>query len=171
MFFIPVAKVTQTRFLECQQCKAMYIITDKQYRRIMRSKDSFNEANGVLLALQKKANNDAVKYAERSRKNIGIAVLLSFFFGIFGLQNWYLGHVKRALVANILFMLGCSTILLLYIGIDLGFAYTVIFALCLGSNFYWGIVDAVRIALGFAKDANGKYIMTEKQHRKRLVMK
>lgn len=55
-------------------------------------------------------------------RNFVLAVLLSFFFGVFGVGEWYLGHRKRALFLLLLLPFG-------------------------GLGFWWGVARAIYIAL------------------------
>jgi len=168
ILFIPIAQITAAYFLECQHCRAAYYISAGQYKRIKHSNNCAYDAYNIFIELQEKAKDISakqaersreifVKYAQRSNKKTGAAALLSFFFGIAGAQNWYLGHKKRAIAAIIIFVSGFALVL----------AGPLPFAICIAFNVYWGIIDAVRIALGFAKDSSGKYVMTDGQYDKR----
>lgn len=93
----------------------------------------------------------------RSEKKVWVASLLAFFFGIFGVQNWYMGHTKRAIIA-------CAIDLTAIIMIVAFPEVPVIASLLLCVNIYWGLIDAIRILTGSAKDVKGLYIMTDFQY-------
>ena len=93
----------------------------------------------------------------RSEKKVWIASLLAFFFGIFGVQNWYMGHTKRAIIA-------CAIDLTAIIMLVAFPEVPVIAPLILCVNIYWGLIDAIRILTGSAKDGKGLYILTDFQY-------
>lgn len=50
---------------------------------------------------------------ERRRKSRGIAYLLWFFFGVFGVHRFYTGHTKSAVVQLVLLLTGIGVLVLL----------------------------------------------------------
>ena len=113
----------------------------------------------MLLKEQEKAE----KHGARSRKNAGLAAVLALLLGVFGAQNWYLGHYKRALIACILDALG---LVCFFAALAVENAQPLLFlaAGLFAFSLYWGLVDTVRILLGRAKDAEGLYVCTRRQH-------
>ena len=171
VFFIPIVYVT-TPFIECPRCSKKYNIKKDLYKGIKSGTVAFDSVQSSLMQmyeadqqyqwrLNEAAKARAIEYSKRSRKKVWIAALLSFFFGIVGAQNWYLGHKKRALAAIIIFIAGFATI----------FLGPFIAAACWGFNVYWGFGDAIRIAIGRAKDSDGMYVMTNGQYNTRCGIK
>ena len=77
--------------------------------------------------------------------------------------DWYLGHYKRALIACILDALG---LVCFFAALAVENAQPLLFlaAGLFAFSLYWGLVDTVRILLGRAKDAEGLYVCTRRQH-------
>lgn len=171
IMFIPIANVTIQRYTICPHCGLRYIFPANMYRDIKNQPTSnilYPKCHAILYS----SREEFEKYAIRSEKKVWIASLLSLFLGLFGAQNWYMGHFKRAIVSCVLDIIG---IVMLLIGVmaDLTdvtdtLALTYLIAIPFCANIYWGFFDMIRIITGHAKDNKGLYIMTNHQHINRL---
>ena len=167
ILFIPFIKASVRYYTYCPHCQITHNFSASDYKKMLNG----NIANGELYrTCQNNITNQINKldkFQNRSNKNIVIAALLAFIGSIFGLQNWYMGHKKRAMIA--VFLLCFSIIFFI---ISLGMEDTSIVALLsavpIAVNVYWGIFDMFRIGLGYAKDSYGNYIMSKRQFQNRL---
>lgn len=94
----------------------------------------------------------------RSNKHMALAMFLSYFLGMFGAQNWYLGRKKLAWSALGITLLGYILACAGYV--EWGMTLVII-------PVFWGMFDAVCIATGYRKDGRGNYVMTKRQRHKR----
>lgn len=166
IFLIPFIKKTVLYYSVCPNCDMRYILNRKNYNDIIKlpsKEENWSRVCGLYLQNKKlQSENDIL----RSDKNIFIAAILSLIFGIFGLQNLYMGHMKRFSI-NISFFALSLIIFGVIFATDMAML-SFVSALLLAINVYWGLVDFVRILSGHAKDVNRKYILTNNQYRKRL---
>ena len=105
MLAVPFMKKTGERYTICPHCGLRYSFTPDMYSSLRQRPTAdflYQICSGMLLQGQEKAE----KHGARSRKNAGLAAVLALLLGVFGAQNWYLGHYKRALIACILDALG-----------------------------------------------------------------
>ncbi len=171
VYFIPISKFTVLRYIMCPHCATQYEFTKSEYELIIKSNHPqdilYDKCEGYLSGERKKSEN----YVSNSDKSMLIAFILSFFLGIAGAQNWYLGHVKRALVSLFLDLLSIILIISMSImGVDSQIASIplAVSAVFLAFNAYWGIFYSIMIILGHSKDSTGKYLMSRKQYENRM---
>lgn len=162
MLAVPFMKKTGERYTICPHCGLRYSFTPDMYSSLRQRPTAdflYQICSGMLLKGQEKAEN----HGARSRKNAGLAAVLALLLGVFGAQNWYLGHYKRALIACILDALG---LVCFFAALAVENAQPLLFlaAGLFAFSLYWGLVDTVRILLGRAKDAEGLYVCTRRQH-------
>lgn len=162
MLAVPFMKKTGERYTICPHCGLRYSFTPDMYSSLRQRPTAdflYQICSGMLLKEQEKAE----KHGARSRKNAGLAAVLALLLGVFGAQNWYLGHYKRALIACILDALG---LVCFFAALAVENAQPLLFlaAGLFAFSLYWGLVDTVRILLGRAKDAEGLYVCTRRQH-------
>ena len=162
MLAVPFMKKTGERYTICPHCGLRYSFTPDMYSSLRQRPTAdflYQICSGMLLKGQEKAE----KHSARSRKNAGLAAVLALLLGVFGAQNWYLGHYKRALIACILDALG---LVCFFAALAVENAQPLLFlaAGLFAFSLYWGLVDTVRILLGRAKDAEGLYVCTRRQH-------
>ena len=168
ILFIPFIKKTVQYYSTCPCCNMKYIFSKQDYNQIQQSPLIGNEWNKICNSILKKEKEKSDNSIVRSKKHVLLASVLSLFFGLFGIQNLYMGHKKRFLINISLFAL---SIIMFAVAIFLKIK-TLSFstALLLATNIYWGIVDLIRILSGHAKDSNGAYLLTDFQYKKRLLI-
>lgn len=169
IFFIPFIKKTIMYYSTCPYCGLVHKFSNAEYQNLLNSnranEDLYKICQAKIISQKNKLNENLY----RSNKNVAIAILLALFGSNFGLQNWYMGHKKRAILALVMFLVGIALF-----GITLAMrntSFIVLVALLTASNCYWGIIDAFRIGLGHAKDSQGKYLKTNRQFKKLLEEK
>lgn len=166
IFWIPVMRCTADYHSVCPHCGQKYSFTAKEYKTICNASESeapkmFYQTAYHFIENQTKYN---AKYISRSPKSCVLAAILALFLGLFGAQNLYLGHFRRTLLALaadivsiVFFLINLANPSLLFVSSAL-----------LTFNVYWGLIDAIRIATGHAKDSNALYVMTQKQYARRM---
>lgn len=169
VLWIPCMKNTAERFTVCPHCGFRYRFNAGSYQRICGSAQAgsaFQEAAEELLRGQ---TNAFGKYQNRSEKSWGCSAALAFFLGVLGAQHWYLGHARRAFASAALVVL---TLLLFICAVLLpgegAMPVLVLGAMAAAFNVYWGLVDAVRILTGHARDGEGAYVMSDRQYKERM---
>ena len=164
IFFIPFMRTTSDYHTVCPHCGNKFPFTAAQYKSICLSgpEQIHQQLHSAINAYVLHQKQGLSKFSERSPKNSAAAAILAFFLGVFGAQNIYLGHSGRVLISfgmDILAVL-MFVICLLTKGTGMLLFFS---AMLLAANIYWGIIDAIRIASGHAKDGSGLYVMTRKQ--------
>ena len=166
IFFIPFIKATVGYYTMCPHCKMTYRMSSADYKAIIHSPNAVNDLYRISQNNLVKQYEKLNRFQYRSNKKVGVAAVSALIGGLFGLQNWYMGHKKRAGIALGIFGLG-----LLAFAIFIGSAsqsFAILPTIFLAFNMYWGLFDTVRILSGYAKDSNGCYIMTNRQYQKRI---
>lgn len=161
---IPFIKSTGRRYTCCPHCGIYYTFSPSVYRKIKKAPSPsllYRECEKTLFHQRKIYE----RYTRPSKKKSWAAALLAFFLGLFGLQNVYMGHLKRFAINGFLLLAG---ILCFRLAFTYGEALVIPCALCLAANIYWGMIDTIRILSGHAKDSKGLFIMTRKQYKKRM---
>ena len=165
IFSIPFMKMTVQRYTRCPHCGIIYSFSPRVYKQIKKVPSPsllFRECGQTLLRQRKIYD----RYSRPSKKKSRIAALLAFFLGVLGLQNIYMGHLKRFAINGFLVL---AAILLFRLALSQGSVLIVFCTLCITANIYWGLIDTVRILSGHAKDVKGHYLMTRRQYQKRMA--
>lgn len=169
IFWIPFLKYSSQQHAQCLCCGTRFALRPGEYRAILRADEDqacflLEKAAAAVLYRKQQIHNI---YAEKSEKNVLIAAFLAFFLSILGAQNLYLGHFRRAGAAIAMTVVSILSVLLMIVTHEEVFVFIGTIPLCV--NVYWGIIDAVRILAGMAKDGKGRYLMTTSQYRRRVT--
>lgn len=169
ILFVPFLKKTIARITVCPECGCEYSLTKEQYRSIMDAGEKGQEWYNSCKTNLEKSMAKAKEYCQPSEKNIAVAALFSLFLGFFGLQNLYMGHMKRFVISIVLLLSGFATFFLMFIpGVNTDIV-AFIPASFWAANVYWGLVDFFRLISSHAKDGKRKYIITKNKYKKKLA--
>ncbi len=165
-FCIPFIKNTIGYYAKCSCCEMEYRIPKRIYNSILQNPTSealFQACNKRLQESKRKE----LQYAQKSDRRWSISFLLALLGGIFGLQHWYMGFKKRGFISMCMWAASILSFIIAIATNTPEFA-VILSTVCIAFNAYWGLLDAVRIFIGKAKDGDNKYIMTNGQHQKHL---
>lgn len=173
IFWIPFMRYTSSYRTQCPHCGNTFMLTSRQYKDLCKASPDqlpqlFDTSTGQYVFQKKQTLS---KYTLRSSKSLPAAGLLALFFGLFGVQNFYLGHIRRALISILIDLAAILFFTISIAGASAGMdipALAVIASILFSVNIYWGIVDFFRILTGHAKDGEGLFVMTKKQYERRL---
>lgn len=166
ILFIPFIKATVRYYTYCPHCQITHNFSASDYKKLLNGSIASGELYRTCQNNITNQINKLDRFQNRSDKNIVIAVLFAFIGSVFGLQNWYMGHKKRAITALLLL---CFAIVFFIISLGMDdTSIAALSALPIAINVYWGIFDMFRIGLGYAKDSYGNYIMSNRQFQNRL---
>lgn len=170
ILLIRIARTSVDLHTACPHCGLKYSFTSKTYKLIINSQNKTFNLNRELKAYLDRQRKLYIRYKKASEKKTYIAALLAFFLGIFGAQNWYMGHKGRGIISGLMDIFAVLMLLPIFsfsISGNLITALTVIASCLIAANVYWGLIDTIRILSGCAKDGDGFYIMTKRQFEKR----
>ncbi len=159
---VTVAKSTMIYYTKCPCCGMEYRMKKDVYESVLQSASPEALFYQCSMLLQSAKDNEA-QYQQKSKRSWGLSLLLAIVGGIFGLQHWYMGFKNRGLISLGL-LIGAIGLFFAGGALGLGQGTAILPAICIAINVYWGLLDGLRILLGKAKDADQKYIMTQKQH-------